>query len=95
VYTLLDYPKNMNELLNLGIGDPRRDGMTALFGAIISNQPSIVQFIVDHGEKLDEKNRLGWTPLMMTKGVFMANSKKEFPVAAQIISKALAAQQAK
>ncbi len=29
---------------------------------------------------------------MMTKGVFMANSKKEFPVAAQIISKALTAQ---
>jgi ankyrin repeat protein len=92
-YTLLDYPKNMNDLLNLGIGDPRWDGMTPLFGAIISNQPSIVQFIVDHGAKLDEKNRLGWTPLMMTKGVFMANSKKEFPVAAQIISKALAAQQ--
>jgi hypothetical protein len=28
---------------------------------------------------------------MMTKGIFMANSKKEFPVAAAILKKALAA----
>ncbi len=48
-FTLLDYPTNIDDLLNLGIGDPRWDGMTPLFGAIISNQPSIVQFIVDHG----------------------------------------------
>jgi uncharacterized protein len=91
-FTLLTYPENMDDLLDLGIGDPRWDGMTALYGAIISNQPSIVQFIVDHGAKLDEKNRLGWTPLKMTKGVFMANSKKEFPVAAQIIKTAMAQQ---
>jgi hypothetical protein len=29
---------------------------------------------------------------MMTKGIFMANSKKEFPIAAQILKKAGAAQ---
>ena len=90
-FTLLTYPQNMDDLLNLGVGDPRWDGMTALHGAVISNQPSIVQFMVDHGAELDARNRLGWTPLMMTKGVFMANSKKEFPVAAEILKKALAA----
>jgi ankyrin repeat protein len=91
-FTLLDYPVNMNDLLELGVGDPRWDGMTALHGAIISNQPSIVQFMIDHGAKLDARNRLGWTPLMMTKGIFMANSKKEFPVEAEILKKALAQQ---
>jgi ankyrin repeat protein len=90
--TLAHYPDNFEELANLGVGDPRWDGMTALFGAIISNQPSILQYIVDHGAKLDVKNRLGWTPLLMTKGVFMANSKKEFPKAAEILRKAMAAQ---
>lgn len=89
--TLAQYPLNIDELLNLGVGDPRWDGMTALFGAVISNQPSIVQFMIDHGAQLDVKNRLGWTPLMITKGIFMANSKKEFPAAATILKKALAA----
>jgi len=88
-YTLLDYPLNMNDLLDLGVGDPRFDGCTALFGAVISNQPSIVQYLVDHGAHLDARNRLGWTPLMITKGLFMANAKKEFPVAAQILTKAM------
>ncbi len=89
-YTLLDYPKNMDDLLNLGVGDPRWDGMTALHGAVVSNQPSLVQFLVDHGAQVDAKNRLGWTPLMITKGIFMANSRKEFPAAAVILKKALA-----
>jgi len=91
-YTLLDYPLNMDDLLELGVGDPRWDGMTALHGAVISNQPSIVQFMIDHGAKLDARNRLGWTPLMMTKGIFMANSKKEFPVEAKMLEKAMAQQ---
>ena len=91
-FTLLTYPKNMGDLLNLGVGDPRWDGMTALHGAVLSNQPSLVQYLVDQGAQLDIKNRLGWTPLMMTKGIFMANSKKEFPIAAQILRKAMAQQ---
>jgi uncharacterized protein len=90
-YTLLDYPTNMDDLLNLGVGDPRWNGMTALHGAVVSNQPSLVQFLVDHGAQVDAKNTLGWTPLMETKGIFMANSRKEFPAAAAILKKALAA----
>lgn len=89
---LAHYPDNFDDLAELGVGDPRWDGMTALFGAIISNQPSIVQFMIEHGAKLDEKNRIGWTPLQMCKGVFMANSKKEFPVAAEMIRRAMIAQ---
>jgi ankyrin repeat protein len=89
-YTLLDYPLNMDDLLNLGVGDPRWNGMTALHGAVLSNQPSLVQFLVDHGADLNAKNTLGWTPLMETKGIFMANSRKEFPKAGAILKKALA-----
>lgn len=89
-YTLLHYPTNMDDLLNLGVGDPRWDGMTALHGAVMSNQPSLVKFLVDHGAEVDAKNRLGWTPLMITGGIFMANSRKEFPAAAVILKKALA-----
>ncbi len=84
------YPDNFEDLANLGVGDPRWDGMTALHGAVISNQPSIVQFLVDHGAQVDAKSGLGWTPLTITKGIFMANSKKEFPAAAEILQKAMA-----
>lgn len=88
-FTLMTYPENMDDLLNLGVGDPRWTGMTPLFGAVISNQPSIVKFMIEHGAKVDAKNRLGWTPLMMAQGVFMNNSKKEFPVAAKMLREAL------
>lgn len=91
-FTLLDYPVNINDLLNLGVGDPRWDGMEAIHGAVICNQPSILKFLIDHGADVNARNRLGWTPLMITKGIFMANSKKEFPREAEIL-KAAGAQQ--
>jgi hypothetical protein len=56
-----------------------------------SNQPSIVQYLVDQGAQLDVRNRLGWTPPMITRGLFMANSKKLFPAAEEILVKALKA----
>jgi uncharacterized protein len=93
-FTLLDFPENSEELFKLGVGDPRWDGMTALHGAILSNQPSILQFIVDHGGDPEAKTRLGWSPLMIAKGIFMANSKKEFPWATPILEKAIAAKHA-
>ena len=55
---------------------------------MVSGQPSVVQYLVDHGAKLDVKTRSGWTPLMMAGGVFFANAKKEFPAAAEILKKA-------
>ncbi len=88
-YTLLYYPHNIADLLDLGTGDPRWSGSTALHGAILANQPSIVQYLVDHGAKLDAKTDLGWTPLMMSRGVFLANTGREFPAAEKILVKAL------
>jgi ankyrin repeat protein len=91
-YTLLYYPHNIDKLLDLGVGDPRWNGSTPLIGAIMSNQPSIVQYLVDQGADVRVKTTLGWTPLNVAEGVFCCNAKKEFPAAAAIIRKALASQ---
>jgi ankyrin repeat protein len=88
-YTLLYYPHNIDDLLTLGVGDPRWSGSTALVGAVVSGQPSIVQLLVDRGARLDATTVLGWTPLDVAEGVFFANAKKEFPPAAGILRKAM------
>jgi uncharacterized protein len=89
-YTLLYYPHNLRELQELGTGDPRWSGSTALHGSIISNQASIVQYLVDHGANIDAKTETGWTALMMTRGVFLANTGRLFPAAEAILEKAAA-----
>ncbi|MEO8099746.1 MAG: ankyrin repeat domain-containing protein [Acidobacteriota bacterium] len=92
-YTLLYYPLNIDKLVDLGVGDPRWSGSSALIGAVISGQSSIVRYLIDQGAKLDMKTKLGWTPLMVAEGVFFANAKKEYPQAAAIIREALTGQQ--
>jgi ankyrin repeat protein len=91
-YLLLYYPLNMSELASKVPGDPRWSGCTPLHAAVVSGQASIVQYLVDHGAKLDATTRSGWTPLMLAGGVFFANAKKEFPAAAEILKKAIAEQ---
>ena len=87
-YTLLYYPLNIDDLLELGVGDPRWNGSTPLIGAVVSGQTSIVAWLVGHGARVDEKTKLGWTPLLVAEGVFFANAKKEFPQAAAILKQA-------
>jgi ankyrin repeat protein len=89
-YTLMYYPLNIDDLLDKGVGDPRWSGSTPLIGAITSGQPSIVQYLIDHGADVTAKTKLGWTPLMVAEGVFFANAKKEYPQAATMLRKALA-----
>jgi ankyrin repeat protein len=89
-YTLLYYPLNIDELLDMGVGDPRWSGSTPLIGAVVSGQPSIVQYLIDQGANPRATTKLGWTPLKVAQGVFFANGKKEFPQAAVIVTKALA-----
>jgi len=86
-YLLLYYPLNLNQLVDKVQGDPRWSGSTALHGAVVSGQPSIVQFLIDHGADVNAKTKLGWTPLMMAEGIFFANAKKEYPAAAAILRK--------
>jgi uncharacterized protein len=86
-YLLLYYPHNMNQLVDKVLGDPRWSGSTALHGAVVSGQPGIVQFLIDHGADVHAKTKLGWTPLVMAEGIFFANAKKEYPAAAAILRK--------
>ncbi len=88
-YTLLYYPLNMDQLMGKVMGDPRWSGSTALHGAVVSGQTGIVQYLVDHGARLDAKTKTGWTPLMLAGGVFFANAKKDYPAEAAILKKAM------
>ncbi len=88
-YLLLYPPRNIEELATRLPSDPRWSGCTALHGAVVSNQPGIVQYLVDQGAKVDAKSTSGWTPLMMAGGVFFANAKRDFPAAAEILKKAM------
>jgi ankyrin repeat protein len=88
--TLLRYPDNVQELLELGVGDMRFAEMTALHGAVICNQPSIVKFLIDKGADVNATNRLGWTPLMMAGGLYIANAHKTSPGSAAILREAMA-----
>jgi ankyrin repeat protein len=60
------------------LGDLRWAGSTALHGAALRGQTDIIQFLVDKGAKLDAKNRLGWTPLMVT-GTLMIGATAKSP----------------
>jgi ankyrin repeat protein len=89
--TLLRYPDNFQELVDLGTGDPRFADMTALHGAVICNQPSIVKYLIEQGADVNAKNRLGWTPLMIAGGLYIANAHKTSPGSAELLREAMAA----
>jgi uncharacterized protein len=90
-YLLLNYPLNINNLPPNALGDVRWSGATALHGAVVSGQINIVKYLIDHGAQVDAKNRLGWTPLMLANGVFVSNTKKEFPEIAVLLKKEMSA----
>ena len=89
--TLLKYPDNFQDLIDLGVGDPRFADMTALHAAVICNQPSIVKYLIEQGADVNAKNRLGWTPLMIAGGLYIANAHKTSPGSAEILRNAIAA----
>jgi ankyrin repeat protein len=86
-YTLIYYPTNIDDLADLGVGDPRWDGSTALHGAVVSGQPSIVQYLVDKGADLTAVNDSGWTPLMLSRGFFLANAEKVYPAVEEVLTR--------
>jgi ankyrin repeat protein len=88
-HTLLYYPHNIDELVGLGVGDPRWDGCTALHGSVIANQPSITRYLIEQGADVEARNDLGWTALMMARGVFLANASREFPAIEAVLLEAL------
>jgi len=46
---------------------------------------------VEHGAQIDAKNKVGWTPLTLARGVFVSNTLKVFPDIAAYIEKTLIA----
>jgi ankyrin repeat protein len=69
---LYAYPGNLEQLPETALADVRWTGSTALHGAAIMDQLSIIQFLVEKGARLDARNKLGWTPLMVTQGMLVA-----------------------
>jgi len=54
--------------LGLDLNQANTKGETALHGAALRGADSIVQFLVDHGAKLDAKTKQGFTPLDVAMG---------------------------
>jgi ankyrin repeat protein len=91
-YIAYYYPLNIEELLDLGVGDPRWDGSTALHGAVVSGQPSIAKFLIEKGAKIDAVSDAGWTPLLLSQGFFLANAEKVYPEVEKVLIAAYKAQ---
>jgi len=45
------------------------NGDTAIHGTVLRGQNSVIKFLAERGAKLNEKNRIGWTPLDMAEGL--------------------------
>ncbi len=70
-------------LLKLGadVNAVDANGETAMHGAALKNLPKVVQFLADHGAKIETwntKNRYGWTPLSIAEGHRPGNFKPSF-----------------
>lgn len=77
---LLRHPLNLKAL------DPQRDRgdmrwhrSTALHGAAMIGANRIVEYLLEQGADINARNALGWTPLMVAEGVFVANTEKAWP----------------
>ena len=77
---LLRHPLNLAELdAQRDRGDMRWGGSTALHGAAMTGSNLIVKYLLEQGADIDVPNALGWTPLMVAGGVFVANTEKAWP----------------
>jgi ankyrin repeat protein len=82
-------PLNVHEFDETAPGDVRWGGSTALHGAAVRGVNSVVQFLVEKGADLTATNKLGWTPLMLTEGMYIGQTEKEVPQTAAFIRKML------
>ncbi len=77
---LLRHPRNLLDLdAQRDRGDMRWDGCTALHGAAMMGSNLIVQYLIEQGADINARNELGWTPLMIAAGIFVANTEKAWP----------------
>jgi ankyrin repeat protein len=83
-------------LLELGadVNAVDANGETAMHGAAYKNLPKVVQFLADHGARIEvwnRKNKYGWTPLMIAEGHRPGNFKPSAETTAAIRRLMLAA----
>jgi ankyrin repeat protein len=76
-------------LLSLGadINAVSNNGDTVMHGAAFASWPRMVKFLDAHGAKIDiwnQKNKRGWTPLMIAEGHRFGNFKPSFETIAAI-----------
>ena len=70
-------------LLKLGadVNAVDANGETAMHGAALKNLPKVVQFLAEHGAKIEiwnQENKYGWTPLLIAQGHRPGNFKPSF-----------------
>jgi uncharacterized protein len=71
-----------------------KNGETAMHGAAYKNLPKVVEFLASHGARIDvwnQKNKWGWTPLLIAEGFRPGNFKPSFETIAAIHKVMLAA----
>jgi ankyrin repeat protein len=64
--------------LSADVNTVDQNGETAMHGAAYKSLPKMVQFLADHGAKIDvwnRKDKYGWTPLMIAEGFRPGNFK--------------------
>ena len=70
-----------------------KNGETAVHGAAYKNLPGVVQFLVDRGSKIEvwnQKNKMGWTPLLIAEGYRIGDFKPD-PETVAVFQKIMAA----
>jgi ankyrin repeat protein len=63
------------------------NGATAMHGAAYASFPRMVKFLAEHGAKIDiwyQKDKLGWTPLLIAEGHRPGNFKPSFDTLAAV-----------
>jgi ankyrin repeat protein len=71
-----------------------KNGETAMHGAAYKNLPKAVEFLASHGGKIEiwnQKNKHGWTPVLIAEGFRPGNFKPSFETIAAIHKAMLAA----
>ncbi len=69
-----------------------KKGETAMHGAAYKQLPAVVQFLFDHGAKVEiwnQKNKSGWTPLRIADGVHRTGNLRSSAVTAAALRKVM------
>jgi ankyrin repeat protein len=87
IVLLKRHPLNLGRFPETALGDMRWGGSTAMHGAAVRGANSIIEYLVSKGADPAAKNDLGWTPLMVAQGVFVANTDKGWPSTVELLTR--------